>query len=196
MFYMDIALDLRESIFLNGILTNSETWYNITEEHYKVLEDKDNELMRKILNAHSKTACELLWIETGKIQIRYIISKKRLMFLLTILKRNSEQLLSKTYDAQKLRQTKGDWYLMVQKEKIKYDISETDEQISKISKYKFKKIVEKKVNKYAFESLKIKASSHSKSLEILSGVQNQPVSRRSAYLKILSQEKIVSSSSN
>ena len=44
-------------------------------------------------------------------------------------------------------------------------------------------IVEKKVNKYAFESLKRKALSHSKSLEILSGVQNQPVSRRSAYLK-------------
>ena len=43
MFYMDIALVLRESIFLNGILTNSETWYNITEENYKVLEDKDNE---------------------------------------------------------------------------------------------------------------------------------------------------------
>ena len=44
-------------------------------------------------------------------------------------------------------------------------------------------MVEKKVNKYAIESLKTKASSHSKSLEILSGVQNQPVSRRSAYLK-------------
>ena len=56
MIYMDIALVLRESIFFNGFLTNSETWYNMTEEHFKVLEDKDNDLMRKILNAHSKTA--------------------------------------------------------------------------------------------------------------------------------------------
>ena len=70
MFHMDIALTLRESIFLNGILTNSETWYNMSEVHVNLLDDKDNELMRKIFNAHSKTALELFWLETGKISIR------------------------------------------------------------------------------------------------------------------------------
>ena len=59
MFYFDIALTLRDSIFLSGILTNSETWYNLKEEHFKVLEVADNDLMRKILNAHSNTACVL-----------------------------------------------------------------------------------------------------------------------------------------
>ena len=69
MFYFDIALTLRDSSFLSGILTNSETWYNLKEEHFKVLEVADNDLMRKILNAHSKTACELFWLETGKLPI-------------------------------------------------------------------------------------------------------------------------------
>ena len=101
MFYMDIALNLYEAIFLNGILTNAEAWYNVKEEHLKVLEAIDNKLMRKLLNAHSKTACKLLFWETGKISIRHIISKKRFMYLWHILKQNDDQLIKKVYDAQK-----------------------------------------------------------------------------------------------
>ena len=183
MFYFDIAFTLRESVFLNSILTNSETWYNFKEEHFKVLEVADNKLMRNIFNAHSKTACELFWLETGKIPIRYIVSKCRLMYLWTILKRSDEQIVRKVYNAQKLKSTNGDWYEIIQSEKIRFKINETDEEISQMSKYKFKRIVEKKVNSFVFETLKVKASSHSKSLQILSEVQNQNVQRRKAYLK-------------
>ena len=84
MFYMDIALTLRESMFLSGILTNSETWYNVREDHFKVLENADNDLMRKILNCRSKTACELFWLETGKITIRFIISKRRFIHIVPV----------------------------------------------------------------------------------------------------------------
>ena len=183
MFHMDIALTLRESIFLNGILTNSETWYNMSEVHINLLEDKDNELMRKIFNAHSKTALELFWLETGKISIRYYVSKRRLMFLWNILKQNNEQLIRKTYNAQKLKTTKGDWYEMIQTEKVKYSIIETDEEISQMSRYRFKRIVDKKINYYAFENLKVKAAGHSKSLNILATVKNQKVGKRKSYLR-------------
>ena len=57
---------------------------------------------------------------------------------------------------------------MIQYEKIRYKINETDEEISQMTKYIFKRIVEKKVNSFAFETLKVIASSHSKSLQILS----------------------------
>ena len=72
---------------------------------------------------------------------------------------------------------------MIQEEKIKFGIDETDEQISKLSKTKFKRIVEKKVNSYAFKTLKARASSHSKSLKILSCVENQTVVKRQEYLR-------------
>ena len=183
MFYMDIALNLREAIFLNGILTNAEAWYNVKEEHLKILEAADNELMRKLLNAHSKTACELLFLETGKIPIRHIISKKRFMYLWHILKQNDDQLIKKVYDAQKIKCTKGDWYETIQHEKDKYGIAETDEEISKLSKNKFRKLVENKVNSHAFNSLKQKAASHSKSLNILDEVKNQGIVKRRSYLK-------------
>ena len=44
-------------------------------------------------------------------------------------------------------------------------------------------MVDKNVGSYAFEYPKEKASSHSKSLDILAGVQTQLVAKRKAYLK-------------
>ena len=64
MFYMDISLTLRESMLLNGILPNSEVWYNIKNDHIHFFESADIDLMRQICKAHSETA-----IETAKIHI-------------------------------------------------------------------------------------------------------------------------------
>ena len=52
-----------------------------------------------------------------------------------------------------------------------------------MSKSKFKRIVDKKVKIFAFETLKAKASSHSKSLKILSGIQNLSCLKRKDYLR-------------
>ena len=69
MYYIDTALILREAMLLNGILTNCEVWYTVTEEHFKTLESADIDLFRKMFNAHSKTAIELFYLETAKICI-------------------------------------------------------------------------------------------------------------------------------
>ena len=92
-FYMDIALTLRESMLVNGILTNSEVWYNTKEEHLRILENKDNELMRKIFDSHPKTASELYFIETAKLPLRFVISKRKFMYLWHILTRSEEKLI-------------------------------------------------------------------------------------------------------
>ena len=63
-------------MLINGIITNAEVWYNVNEEHYKILEAADKDLFRNIFNAHSKTASELFYLETGKIPIRFVISKR------------------------------------------------------------------------------------------------------------------------
>ena len=103
------------------------------------------------------------------------------MYLWTILKQKDDQLIRKTYNAQQLKTTKGDWYEMVQGEKRKFSINLTDQEISQISRYKFKKIVDKNVGSYAFESLKVKASTHSKSLDILAGLETQLIGKRKAH---------------
>ena len=140
---MDIALVLRESMLLKGILTKSEVWYNVKDEHIKVLESADLDLMRKIMDAHSKTASELFFLETGKIPIKFVISKRRLNYLWQILTRTNDELIKKVYTTQKLHTTKGDWFEMIQNEKAKYAINLTDEEISKMSKSRFKSLADK-----------------------------------------------------
>ena len=85
-YYLDIAMTLREARLINGTLTNSEVWPNLTQKHQESIEAAD--LMRKIFNAHSKTASELFYLETGKIPLRFVIYKRRLVYLWKFLTRN------------------------------------------------------------------------------------------------------------
>ena len=52
-----------------------------------------------------------------------------------------------------------------------------------MSKNKFKTMIDKKVNSFAFQRFKEKASSHSKSIKILDGVKNKTIVKRKGYLK-------------
>ena len=52
-----------------------------------------------------------------------------------------------------------------------------------MSKYSFKKIVDKKVNSFAFNYLKEKAEKHSKSQNILKELEGQTILKRKSYLK-------------
>ena len=122
--------------------------------------------MRKILNAHSKTAAELFYFELGKYPLRIVWSKRRFMYLWEILHRDTDELVRKVYETQKLSHNKGDWYLIMQDERAKYEISESDDEISKMSQNKFRKIVEKKIHQHALKYLHGLASKHSKSTKI------------------------------
>ena len=52
-----------------------------------------------------------------------------------------------------------------------------------MSKFRFKRLVDKKVNTFAFQYLKEKAASHSKSLKILEENENKSIMKRPTYLK-------------
>ena len=105
------------------------------------------------------------------------------MYLWEILRRNKGELIRKVYKVQKVKKTKGDWFQMVQIEKEKYNICLTDDEIAKMSKYSFKKVVDKKVNSFAFNFLKDKSEKHSKSQNILKELKGQTILKRKSYLK-------------
>ena len=46
-FHFDIALVLREALFINGILNNSEIWYNFNKSEIEEFESLDRPLLRK-----------------------------------------------------------------------------------------------------------------------------------------------------
>ena len=62
---LEIGLMLRNAMFINGILFNSEAWHNISKRHIEDLEIIDHILMRFLIGAHSKTPTEALYLETN-----------------------------------------------------------------------------------------------------------------------------------
>ena len=69
-YQLEVALHLRNSMLLNGILTNSEAWYGLTAEDIKQLEQVDEILLRKFLEAPFSTPKVMLYLETGTKPIR------------------------------------------------------------------------------------------------------------------------------
>ena len=77
--FFEIALMLREAMLINGLLFNSEIWYGLSKNNISELEGIDKLLLRKLLNTHSKTPIESLYLELGVLPLKYIIKSHRLM---------------------------------------------------------------------------------------------------------------------
>ena len=77
--YFEIADILRESLFINRILWNVETWYDVKKSEVEELEKIDRMLIKRILNVPVSTPSALLYLETGMIPLRYIIQARRLI---------------------------------------------------------------------------------------------------------------------
>ena len=118
---IEAGLIMRNGMLINGILTNSEVWLGMNEQQYRQLEQVDEYLLRGILKAHCKGPIESLYLETGIIPIRYIIKKRRIMYLRHLLTRDKNELISKVYFAQLRKSVKNDWVNLV-----KNDIKEEE----------------------------------------------------------------------
>ena len=165
-FHFDIAMVLRDAKFVNSIMTNSEVWHNVQQNHIENLEKLDLNLLRKIMNGHSKTAKEAFFLELGIYPLRYVLAKRRFMYLWHILHREKTELIRKMYESQKCNYNKGDWGLILEEERRKYNLTLSDQEIANLSREKFKTIVSAKIQSHAFNYLKQLANKHSKSENI------------------------------
>ena len=92
-FYLEVALVLRNSLFLNGFLTNLESSYGLTDAEIEQLEKVDEQLLRAILECPCSVPKEMLYLELGVTPIRYIIMCRRLLFYQEILKQPNNSLM-------------------------------------------------------------------------------------------------------
>ena len=59
--FFELAVTLRESILINGMLTNCEEWYGITYNEVSQPEEVDRLLLRQVMNAPSSCPIEALY---------------------------------------------------------------------------------------------------------------------------------------
>ena len=103
------GLQLRQALFLNGVLFNSEAWHSIEDKDLIPLEKADEALLRGLLSAHPKTPLEALYLETNSLPIRFILKIRRIMYLHNILQKNPTEMIKKIYETQKQNPSPGDF---------------------------------------------------------------------------------------
>lgn len=144
---LEMGLALRQAMLINGILYKSEAWQNISEDEYKQLEEVDNNLLRKIFKAHSKTSTSFLHLESGTLPIRFVVASRRLLYYFNILTRADSELVKRVLKAQMVKPTKGDWFNTIKEDfqLINEDIANFDEERLKSMQLKtYKKIYKEK----------------------------------------------------
>ena len=137
---VEVALKLREAMLVNGILFNSEAWHGVTSAQIVKLEKVDEALLREILQAHSKTPTEFLYLETGTVPLRWIIAQRRINFMKHIVNRHDEELLKKVFLAQREQPTRGDFVELVTKDLKDIGITYEEAITNQITKQKLKEL--------------------------------------------------------
>ena len=159
---VEAGLHLRQAIFLNGTLFNSEAWQGISATEEEQLEKVDEALLRGILNAHAKVPLEALHLETGTISVKYILKSRRLCYLYNILKKDSEELVREVYEAQKVSPDEGDFYKLVESDARDVDLQLSETEITSMKEEAYKEKVKSNVRNATFKNLMEQKVSHSK----------------------------------
>ena len=146
------------------IITSKWPCYlEIPNTQIEQLEKCDRLLMRKVSNCISTTAIEAYYLEANILPFRHIIIARRLMFYWTILNKSESELVRQVLHTQQLSPVKNDWCVQIAADLKMCSIELTESEISKMTKYKFKSLVKRRVTDLAREyliNLKVK---HSKS---------------------------------
>ena len=160
--YFKVAKLLRESNFLNGIMTNSEVWYGVTQKQVEQLEAVDKLLLRNFLGTPISTPLEGVQLEFGVLSIGTIMKARRINFLHYLLQTQENEMLSKFFQGQLNQPVKQDWTEQVGKDLKDFKIELTHEEIKSETADKFKLFVKRKSIEFEFEKLMRKKQTHSK----------------------------------
>ena len=127
-YHFEVALILRKSLLLSSLLTNSEAWYGMSLAEIEQIEQVDEMLLRKILEAGKSCPKEMLYLELG-----CTIMQRRIMFLNYILNENKESLVYRVLEEQIRNPSKNNWILNVQTNLKSLDIHLSIEDIQSLS---------------------------------------------------------------
>ena len=153
-------------MLINGMLYNSEAWHAITNDDITALQKVDEMLLRFLLNSQSKAPLEVLYLESGALPVRHIISSRRMNYFQTVIKRDEEELTRRILEAQINDPTDGDFIQLVKNDfqmaGINFDINEIRNTGIDI----FQKKVKAKMRDVALTYLKNLQQTHSKIKDI------------------------------
>ena len=102
--------------------------------------------MRQVLKAGAKCPITQLYLELGQTPARFQIQKSSLLFLQDILQQSETSMISNFFKLQTEQPSRGDWASSCGKDLKDLDIALSFEEIKILSKQKFTKIINEKIN--------------------------------------------------
>ena len=157
MYTINTLLLLYESVFLQVVLYNAQSWSNLTNSNIQELQVVQLKYLKRMLQAPSSTSNPLTFIETGTLPVENVIHIRQLNFLHHILTLNDDDPVKTTYYEQLKYPFESNWGNTIDQIKLRYGVSETDEEIPLISKGRWKRLVKTKVRSCVFQELAEKA---------------------------------------
>ena len=161
-YFYEMALLFRDTNLVSKLVSSSEVWYNISKSKYQKLQAIDEMFLRRLFDVPVTTPKESLYLEGGKMPVKFIIKSRRVMYWWHIVSLDKSELLYKVYMGQTLNPDKDDWICQLEQDKKDLHFNLKDEEIKSFSKDQFKRLVRSKVEIYAAKKLEELRISHSK----------------------------------
>ena len=150
---IETVLLLYDTLFLSSVLYNAQSWSCLTNSEMKKLKVCQMTVLKRVLKAPTSTPNAVVLLELGILPIEFEVFRKRIMFLLHILKLDSDDPVNKVYQEQLKYQHETNWANEVEKLKEKMNIDTTNEEIKSMSKGRWKKIVDEATKEAARSKL-------------------------------------------
>ena len=160
--YFQIALSLREAMFINGILTNVEIWYGLTKAEIEQLELVDRLLLRRIFSLPLSTCTEALYLESDCQDIDTIVKGRRVKYLHNLVNSDEDSMLYKFFKAQWEYPVRGDWVLQCKQDLEDFNLPNQLDYFEGKSKDSFKAAFNRKTKDYVLDKFNDIKMSHSK----------------------------------
>ena len=148
--FFKVAIVLRDSLFLSSLLLNTEAWVNYTDKDVRILEQCDEILLTKIMDCGTNSSNAMKYLELGVVPVRFEIMKRKLGFLQYILKQNKDSMIYKILKVTTESSVKNDFVYTCKKYLKTLNLEITFEEIEKMSKFSFKKLLKDKTYSAAF----------------------------------------------
>lgn len=149
---------LYRSVFLAVMLYNAQSWSKLSTDNINTLQVVQLSYLKRMLHAPTSTSNAITFLETGVLPIEFEVHIKQLTFLHHILTLHEDDPVKLTYTEQGKYQFEANWANEVGKLRKRYEISEKDEDISRMKRDKWKAKVKECVGAYAWKQLKDKAA--------------------------------------
>ena len=161
-FTPEIALLLRNSILVNGMLTNTEVCYNFTTKDAEDFEKVDRLFFQKVLSVPASTPKIAVYLEFGAMPLHMVMQVRRLNYLHSLLRSPKDGMLYKFFYVQWNFPSKGDWTELVKQDLLEFHITDNLETLAGMTKCAFKRMIKIKAMEVSFNSLRSKKQYYKK----------------------------------